>query len=108
MTKDFKLLLSGQLVSQVGDKCHMIALAFWVLETTGSSGKMGAVLAASLVPSLLLGLFAGAFIDRYSRETHYRRYRCDTGTDPSDLCRNDGRRSGELCRCAGTSGDPVN
>ena len=68
MTKDFKLLLSGQLVSQVGDKCHMIALAFWVLDTTGSSGKMGAVLAASLVPSLLLGLFSGAFIDRYSRK----------------------------------------
>ncbi|HCY84412.1 MAG TPA: hypothetical protein DHV36_04685 [Desulfobacteraceae bacterium] len=68
MTKDFKLLLSGQLVSQVGDKCHMIALAFWVLETTGSTGKMGAVLAASLIPSLVLGLFSGAVIDRYSRK----------------------------------------
>ncbi|MBU0970709.1 MAG: MFS transporter, partial [Proteobacteria bacterium] len=69
MNKNFTLLLAGQLVSQVGDKFHMIALSFWVLETTGSSGKMGMVLAASLVPSLIMGFFSGTFIDRYSRKT---------------------------------------
>ena len=68
MNRNFKLLLGGQLVSQLGDKFHMIALAFWVLDTTGSSAKMGAVLAASLIPSLVLGLFSGAFIDRYPRK----------------------------------------
>ncbi|WDP87751.1 MAG: MFS transporter [Desulfobacter sp.] len=68
MNKNFKLLLAGQMASQVGDKFHMIALAFWVLETTGSSGKMGMVLAASLVPSLVLGFFSGSFVDRYSRK----------------------------------------
>ena len=46
----------------------MIALSFWVLKTTGSSAKMGAVLAASLIPSLVIGLFSGAFIDRYNRK----------------------------------------
>ncbi len=66
--KDLSLLLAGQLVSQVGDKFHMIAISFWVLETTGSSSKMGIVLAASLIPSLILGLFSGAFIDRYDRK----------------------------------------
>lgn len=69
INKAFTLLLAGQLVSQVGDKFHMIALSFWVLETTGSSGKMGMVLAASLIPSLILGLFSGTFIDRYPRKT---------------------------------------
>ena len=69
INKDFTLLLAGQLVSQVGDKFHMIALSFWVLKTTGSSGKMGMVLAASLVPSLILGFFSGTFIDRYSRKS---------------------------------------
>ncbi len=69
INKDFTLLLAGQLVSQVGDKFHMIALSFWVLKTTGSSGKMGLVLAASLIPYLLLGFFSGTFIDRYSRKT---------------------------------------
>jgi MFS family permease len=68
MNRNFKLLLGGQLVSQLGDKFHMIALAFWVLDTTGSSAKMGAVLAASLVPVVILGLFSGAFSDRYSRK----------------------------------------
>jgi len=46
----------------------MIALSFWVLKTTGSSAKMGAVLAASLIPSLLIGFFSGAFIDRCNRK----------------------------------------
>jgi MFS family permease len=59
--RNFMLLLSGQLVSQIGDKFHMIALSFYVLKTTGSSAKMGAVLAASLIPSLILGFFSGAF-----------------------------------------------
>lgn len=68
MNGNFKLLLGGQLVSQVGDKFHMIALAFWVLNTTGSSAKMGAVLAASVIPVVIFGLFSGAIIDRYSRK----------------------------------------
>ncbi len=68
VNKNLSLLLAGQFVSQIGDKFHMIALAFWVLKTTGSSAKMGAVLAASLIPSLVLGLFSGAFIDRYNRK----------------------------------------
>lgn len=68
VNKNFTLLLAGQLVSQVGDKFHMIAVAFWVLETTGSTAKMGVVLAASLVPSLVAGLFSGAFIDRYNKK----------------------------------------
>ena len=68
MNRNFRLLLSGQLVSQAGDKFHTIAVAFWVLETTGSSGKMGLVLAASLLPSVLAGFFSGAVIDRYAKK----------------------------------------
>lgn len=68
MNRNFRLLLSGQLVSQAGDKFHTIAVAFWILETTGSSGKMGMVLAASLLPSVLVGVFSGAVIDRYSKK----------------------------------------
>lgn len=68
INRNFFMLLSGQFVSQIGDKLHMIALSFWVLKTTGSSAKMGAVLAASLIPSLVIGFFSGAFIDRYNRK----------------------------------------
>jgi MFS family permease len=68
LNRNFFYLLTGQFVSQIGDKFHMIAISFWVLETTGSSAKMGAVLAASLIPSLILGLVSGVFIDRYNRK----------------------------------------
>ena len=68
INRNFSYLLAGQFVSQIGDKFHMIALSFWVLKTTGSPLKMGAVLAASLIPSLILGFFSGAFIDRYNRK----------------------------------------
>ncbi len=68
INRNFFYLLTGQFVSQIGDKFHYIALSFWVLKTTGSSTKMGAVLAASLIPSLIIGFFSGAFIDRYNRK----------------------------------------
>ena len=66
--KNLNLLLAGQFVSQVGDKFYMLALSFMVLYTTGSTVKMGTVLAAALIPSLILGLVAGTFIDRCNRK----------------------------------------
>jgi len=68
MNRNLNLLLSGQLVSQVGDKFHMLAVAFLVLKTTGSPAKMGLVFFCSLFPSMLLGLVSGTFIDRYNRK----------------------------------------
>ena len=68
INRNFAYLLMGQFVSQLGDKFHYIAVSFWVLKTTGSSAKMGAVLAASLIPSLIVGFFSGAFVDRYNRK----------------------------------------
>lgn len=69
LNRNISILLSGQLISQVGDKFYMLALSFWVLETTGSPAKMGLVLACSLMPSLILGFFTGVFIDRYNKKT---------------------------------------
>lgn len=68
INKDFSLLLGGQAVSQIGDKFHMIAISLWVLESTGSTAKMGTVLAVSWIPAVVLSLFSGAFIDRYDRK----------------------------------------
>lgn len=69
INKNLSLLLSGQLVSQVGDKFYLLALSFWVLKDTGSPALMGVVLAAALIPSLILGFFSGVFIDRWDRKT---------------------------------------
>ena len=66
--RNLNLLLGGQLVSQVGDKFHMLAVAFLVLKTTGSPAKMGLVLFCSIFPGMILGIVAGAIIDRYNRK----------------------------------------
>jgi MFS family permease len=62
------LLLGGQMVSQIGDKFHILAVAFLVLKTTGSPAKMGLVLFCSVFPSMLLGFIAGAVLDRCNRK----------------------------------------
>lgn len=68
MNRNLNLLLGGQMVSQIGDKFYMLAVAFLVLKTTGSPAKMGLVLFCSVFPSMLLGFISGAFLDRYSRK----------------------------------------
>ncbi|MGB9439613.1 MAG: hypothetical protein WCB15_16820, partial [Desulfobacterales bacterium] len=68
MNKNLALLLSGQFVSQIGDKFYMLALAIWVLDTTNSPAMMGAVLFCSFFPTFLVGFIAGAFVDKYDRK----------------------------------------
>ena len=66
--KNLNLLLSGQLVSQIGDRFYMLALSLMVLETTGSAAKMGVVLFAGMLPIVAVGLFAGVVVDRVNRK----------------------------------------
>ncbi|MGO4732929.1 MFS transporter [Paenibacillus sp. 2KB_22] len=66
-TPNFFLLWQGQLVSALGDSIYEIALTFWILYETGSPGMMGAVLAASTFPKVLISSFAGVIIDRTDR-----------------------------------------
>jgi MFS family permease len=68
INKNLGLLLSGQLVSQIGDKFYMLALAIWVLDTTNSPAKMGGVLFCSFFPTFLMGFIAGAVVDKYDRK----------------------------------------
>jgi len=66
--RDFLLLWLGQLVSQMGDRVHAIALMWWVLEKTGSAALMGTVLIFATVPTVALGAFAGGYVDRWNRK----------------------------------------
>jgi MFS transporter, DHA3 family, tetracycline resistance protein len=65
--RSFALLWSGQTVSRLGDSLYTIALAWWVLEKTGSAAAMGIVLICSTVPMLLLLLVGGVVVDRFPR-----------------------------------------
>ena len=59
----------GQLVSNFGDTLHYIALVVLVVEITGQGLAVSGLVAAEIVPVLLLGPVAGVVIDRFSRKT---------------------------------------
>ncbi len=66
--RDFVLLWQGQLVSELGNVAFNIALGFWVLAATGSTAKMGLVLAVFALPWLFVSPFAGVLTDRSNRK----------------------------------------
>ncbi len=65
--RSFALLWAGQTVSRAGDAIHIIAIAWIVLQLTGSAGAMGVVLTANLVPYLVFALIGGVAVDRLPR-----------------------------------------
>jgi MFS family permease len=65
--RSFALLWSGQAFSRLGDSVYLVALAWWVLEKTGSATVMGKVLILTLLPRLLFALVGGVAVDRFSR-----------------------------------------
>jgi len=67
-TTNFLILWQSQLVSTVGDAVYGIALGFWVLAVTGSTALMGALMAASTLPGVLVSPFAGVLIDRSNKK----------------------------------------
>jgi MFS family permease len=67
--RDFRLLFTGQVVSLVGDGMVAVALAFAVLDLTGSVADLGFVLAARNVPLVAFLLIGGVVADRLPRRT---------------------------------------
>jgi MFS transporter, DHA3 family, tetracycline resistance protein len=65
--RSFALLWAGQTLSRVGDFVYEIALAWWVLEKTGSAETMALVLVFSITPSILFLLIGGVAVDRLPR-----------------------------------------
>ncbi len=65
--RTFALLLAGQTVSRVGDFLYEIALAWWVLQKTGSPVAMAGVLVFAFAPMLLFLLIGGVAGDRFPR-----------------------------------------
>ncbi len=65
--RPFALLWAGQTTSRLGDSLYRIALAWWVLEKTGSAVAMGTVLVFSQIPMLLFLLVGGVVVDRLPR-----------------------------------------
>jgi MFS family permease len=65
--RNFSLLWTGQFVETIGNALTSIAASIYVYRLTGSALSVGLMLMATAAPSLLVGLFAGVFVDRYDR-----------------------------------------
>lgn len=66
--RDFRILLSSQGVSSLGDAVSFTALPLLVLALTGSGFAMGIVGALQTLPDLVFGMVAGALADRSDRK----------------------------------------
>ncbi|MBA2263207.1 MAG: MFS transporter [Chloroflexi bacterium] len=64
--RNFSLLWTGQLISLLGDRIHVIALGALVA-TRGTPLEVGLTFAATAVPSVVLGPLAGVLVDRWDR-----------------------------------------
>jgi MFS family permease len=66
--RDFRLLWIGQTGSAIGDALVGVALAFAVIELTGSATDLGLVLASFAVPRVVFTLAGGVWADRLPRQ----------------------------------------
>src|SRR5512147_2709045 len=66
--RNFSFMCSGQLVSTMGSALSSLAASIYIFRLTGSALSVGLMLMATAAPSLLVGLFAGVFVDRYDRK----------------------------------------
>lgn len=66
--RNFVLLWQAQLVSTAGTELHTVALALFVADTLRSPRLLGLILMTASLPGLLLGPFAGVWVDGWSRK----------------------------------------
>ena len=66
--RDFRVLLTSQGISSLGDGVSFAALPLLVLALTGSGFAMGIVGALQTLPDLFFGMVAGAIADRSDRK----------------------------------------
>lgn len=66
--RDFRLYVSGQTVSVIGDRVAIIALVFLVIHLTRSSALALALFyVCRVVPTLVAGLVVGVLVDHFNR-----------------------------------------
>lgn len=66
--RSFSMLWVADFVSTAGSALTSLAASILIFRVTGSALSVGLMLMATAVPSLLVGLIAGVFVDRYDRK----------------------------------------
>ena len=66
--RNFTLMWTGQLISTIGSSLTSLAASILVFRVTGSALSVGLMLMATAAPSIVVGLIAGVFVDRFDRK----------------------------------------
>lgn len=66
-TKNFTLLILGQMTSLFGNFILKLALSMYVLEITGSAAIFAAILSAATIPTIILSPLGGILADRANK-----------------------------------------
>lgn len=66
--RNYALLWASQGVSQLGDRFHWVAISLWVYAVTRSALAVSYAIIALMVGPAVVGLFAGALVDRWNRK----------------------------------------
>lgn len=67
--KTFAVIYSGQAFSLLGSSAVQFAIIWWLTAQTESAVTLTLATIAAMLPNMLLGPFAGVWIDRYNRRT---------------------------------------
>jgi MFS family permease len=65
--RDFRLLWTGELISQTGSQITLVAVFIQVFQLTGSSAAVGIIGLAQLGPLIVMTLLGGPLVDRIDR-----------------------------------------
>lgn len=68
-SKDFSLVVIGQMISLFGNAAIRFALPLYLLNLTGSSALYGTVTACAFLPAILLSPIGGILADRVNKRT---------------------------------------
>src|SRR5260221_10353620 len=63
----FTLMWTGELISTIGSALSSLAASILIFRLPGSALSVGLMLMATAAPSLVVGLVAGVFVDRFDR-----------------------------------------
>ncbi|WP_042199518.1 MFS transporter [Paenibacillus camerounensis] len=65
---DFRYLWLARACSFFGDSLYNLAISWLVYSMTGSSLQVGLVIVTKFLPEMILGLFIGAWVDRFNKK----------------------------------------
>lgn len=65
--RDYRHLIGGQIVSDVGDGITLLLVLLVINDLTGSTAMLALMAIAEAVPAFTVGLVAGVYVDRWDR-----------------------------------------